>query len=69
MTTNFPKMERLSVDAPFFVSPHGTGCSRYVSTLVAKGSIITTWQQSQDDFSQPLVVNAVEMDEVEQILN
>ena len=55
--SEFPKIQRLSVDFPLFVSPKGTGCSRYVSTLVTKGGIMASWQQSQPDLSQPLVGN------------
>ena len=53
----FPKMQRLSLDFPLFTSPHGTGCSRYVSTLKTHDGIMATWQQSQPDRSQPLVGN------------
>jgi len=52
---DFPRIERVSVDKPFFTSPHGTGCSRYVSTVVLPDGIFATWQQSQADLSQPLV--------------
>lgn len=55
--SEFPKIQRLSVDFPLFVSPSGTGCSRYVSTLVTQGGIMASWQQSQSDLSQPLVGN------------
>ncbi|MFT5468160.1 MAG: hypothetical protein ACI8UO_003268 [Verrucomicrobiales bacterium] len=66
--SDWPKIERLSVDGPFFTSPHGTGCSRYVSTLVLDDGIFTTWQQSQDDLSQPLVGHFTPMERVEQLL-
>ena len=65
---DFPKIERLSVDEAFFTSPHGTGCSRYVSTLVREDGIFATWQQSQTDLSQPLVGHFLPMGEVERIL-
>ena len=55
--SEFPKIQRLSIDFPLFVSPNGTGCSRYVSTLVTQGGIMASWQQSQSDLSQPLVGN------------
>jgi hypothetical protein len=51
-----------------FVSPWGTGCSRYVSTLVTASGILATWQQGQADGSQPLVAHALSMDDVESIL-
>ncbi len=64
----FPVMERLSRLEPLFVSPWGTGCSRYVHTLVMESGILATWQQSQVDGSQPLVGRWLPMDEVERIL-
>ena len=64
----FPKIESISVEAPLFTSPHGTGCSRYVATVVTEGGIFANWQQSQPDFSQPLVGNFVPMEKVAEIL-
>ncbi|MAI31892.1 MAG: hypothetical protein CBE00_04265 [Planctomycetaceae bacterium TMED240] len=61
-------VQRLSVNHPMFVSPHGTGCSRYVDVLVTADHYIVTWQQSQDDFSQPLVMNMVPRAEIEALL-
>ena len=61
----FPKMQRLSLDFPLFTSPHGTGCSRYVSTLKTQDGIMATWQQSQPDRSQPLVGNFLDRAAVE----
>jgi hypothetical protein len=52
---DFPKVERLSVTAPMFVSPYGSGCSRYVSTLTTEQGIFAVWQQAQTAGSQPLV--------------
>ena len=66
---NLQAAERLSRTVPLFVSPHGTGSSRYVSTLVTADGIYATWQQSQSDASQPLVINYVPMDEVERLLS
>jgi hypothetical protein len=63
-----PKIERLSLIAPLFVSPQGTGSSRYVSTLVTDEGILATWEQSQPDKSQPLVSHFLPMSEVETIL-
>jgi len=65
---SFPELERLSRLAPWFVSPWGTGCSRYVETLVTADGILATWEQSQGDGSQPLVGHFVSMDEVERVL-
>ena len=50
-------LERLSSNLPLFVSPHGTGCSRYVDVLDAPEGYYCTWQQSQPDRSQPLVLH------------
>jgi hypothetical protein len=65
---SFPELERLSRLAPSFVSPWGTGCSRYVETLVTAEGILAIWQQSQPDGSQPLVGRCLPMGEVERIL-
>ncbi|MDP6794989.1 MAG: exo-alpha-sialidase [Verrucomicrobiota bacterium] len=65
----FPEMHRLSVEFPLFISPHGTGCSRYVSTLVTAGGIMASWQQSQPDRSQPLVGNFVGSETVAGLLD
>ncbi len=67
--SEFPQMQRLSVDNPLFVSPHGTGCSRYISALVTKEGIFAAWQQSQDDLSQPLVGHFLPVDRVKEILS
>lgn len=62
-------IERLSRHAPLFVSPYGTGCSRYVDVLRTRdGRLIATWQQSQPDGSQPLVINSLSESEIQQIL-
>jgi hypothetical protein len=62
------RLTRLSVEAPLFVSPHGTGCSRYASVFEGEEAWIATWQQSQPDGSQPLVTNRVPKAEVARIL-
>lgn len=61
-------LQRLSQVAAWFISPHGTGSSRYVSCLATDGGILATWQQAQPDGSQPLVANFLPMDEIERIL-
>jgi hypothetical protein len=66
--SRLPEMHRLSEIHPLFVSPYGTGCSRYVSTVVTRDAICATWQQSQDNLSQPLVGHSLTIKEVEQIL-
>lgn len=65
---SFPQMERLSQLAPFFISPWGTGCSRYAESLVTDDGILVIWEQSQENLSQPLVRNFLPMDDVRQIL-
>ena len=66
---DFPNMERLSVNFPLFISPYGTGCSRYISTLCTDTALHAAWQQSQDDLSQPLVGHSLDMEEVEKTLS
>lgn len=60
--------QRLSLTEPLFISPHGTGSSRYVHTLTTEHGIYATWQQSQPDGSQPLVMNFLPADEVVALL-
>jgi hypothetical protein len=60
--------QRLSLTEPLFVSPYGTGSSRYVSTLTTQQGVYATWQQAQPDGSQPLVMNFLPADEVAAIL-
>ncbi len=62
------KIESISVEAPLFLSPYGTGCSRYVATFVDESGIFATWQQSQDDLSQPLVGHFLPIERVREIL-
>ena len=64
----FPHLQRLSDHLPYFVSPWGSGSSRYTKILAADGGLYAIWQQSQEDLSQPLVMNFLPGDEVEQIL-
>ena len=65
----FPRLERLSVNLPLFISPYGTGCSRYVATLETEEGIYSLWVQSQKDLSQPLVMSFLGLEEVERILD
>lgn len=64
----FPVIYRLSRYFPLFYSPEGTGCSRYVSAFYDGEKIYTTWQRSFSDLSQPLVMNIVRIEEIEEIL-
>ncbi|MCH5376054.1 MAG: exo-alpha-sialidase [Planctomycetes bacterium] len=61
-------IQRLSRYAPMFVSAHGTGCSRYVDVLTTADGMYATWQQSQTDQSQPLVMNVLSTSEIAEIL-
>lgn len=65
---NFEQMHRLSKHFPLFLSPYGTACSRYVDVLSTNEGIFTTWQQSQEDLSQPLVMTVTSHDEICAIL-
>lgn len=64
----FPHMERLTVTSPQFVSPYGTGCSRYATVFETDEYYLATWQQSQPDGSQPLVINRVAREKVSTVL-
>lgn len=64
----FDRLERISALHPLFISPHGTGSSRYVHTLATDQGIHAIWQQAQDDGSQPLVMHFLEWDEVRKLL-
>jgi hypothetical protein len=66
---SFDHVERLSKYLPQFISPYGTGCSRYVDAVSTESGLIATWQQSQDDHSQPLVMNTLTHEEVADILS
>jgi hypothetical protein len=65
----FPRLERLSTALPFFISPHGTGCSRYTTALQTEEGVYTTWQQSQPDRSQPLVMCFTARERIESVLS
>jgi hypothetical protein len=62
-------IQRISAHEPLFVSPHGTGCSRYVDVLTTSHGMIATWQQGQADGSQPLVMNSLTNAEIAEILS
>ncbi len=60
---------RLSIALPQFISPFGkTGCSRYVDVLETEEGWYATWQQSQRDGSQPLVMHFLPREKGETIL-
>jgi hypothetical protein len=60
--------QRLDVIEPMFVSPWGTGCSRYVDVVATGERLYATWQQAQEDGSQPLVMRSLALSEVEELL-
>lgn len=62
------QFERLAHLLPMFISPYGTGCSRYVDVLATDQGFYATWQQSQPDLSQPLVLNFVSRQQAEALL-
>jgi hypothetical protein len=61
--------QRLSVLLPQFVSPYGTGSSRYVDVMAMEEGFYAIWQQSQEDKSQPLVKHFVPMEEARGLLD
>jgi len=65
----FPEIESISLEEALFVSPHGTGCSRYIATVVLDDGILATWQQSQPDLSQPLVGHFLSNDRIAELLS
>ena len=61
-------LRRLSRVAPLFVSPHGTGCSRYASLLETGDELVAFWQQGRPDGSQPLVSHRLPLARVRELL-
>ena len=64
----FPTVSRLSPLQPLFISPWGTGVSRYVDVLIADDGLLATWQQGQSDGSQPLVGHWLSHADVSELL-
>ena len=65
----FPRLHRLSRLEPAFVSPEGTGCSRYASVLAdPDGGLFAIWQRSSRTRSQPLVGNRLTAARVARLL-
>ena len=65
---DFPHLQRLSPYLPLFVSPYGTGSSRYARLLHTREGIFAFWQQSRDDLSQPLVAHFLSNEQIARIL-
>jgi hypothetical protein len=59
---------RLSINLPEFVSPTGSGSSRYAQAFATSHGMIALWQQSQENYSQPLVMNVLSDEELREIL-
>jgi len=66
---NLHQLHRLSVNFPLFVSPWGTGSSRYVDVLAEENGYFVIWQQSQQDCSQPLVMNYLAAEKIHVLLS
>ena len=65
----FPRLTRLSRLRPMFVSPHATGCSRYVDVCSGPDGLLATWQQARPDGAQPLVGHALSWEQVGGLLS
>jgi len=68
VNNDFSHIHRLSKYQPLFVSPFGTGCSRYVDITATDTGMLAMWQQSRSDSSQPLVKNFLTHQETEEWL-
>ena len=64
----FPSLTRLTPHEPLFMSPWGTGVSRYVDVLALEDGLLAIWQQGQPDGSQPLVGHFLPQAEVARLL-
>lgn len=60
---------RVDSDLPRFVSPWGTGSSRYIHAVATHEGLIATWQQAQTSGAQPLVMHALSWDDVCRIVD
>ena len=61
-------LRRLSRLAPLFLSPYGTGSSRYLSTLTIGDALVAFWQPGQPDGLQPLMTHRLPLARVHEIL-
>lgn len=61
-------VRRLSITAPTFLSPWGTGSCRYIHTFLTERAVVAIWQQAQRDGSQPLVLRSLPTDEAVALL-
>ncbi len=59
---------RVSINLPAFISPWGSGASRYVDVLPTEDGLYATWEQSQPDLSQPLVMNYLGWEAIDRLL-
>ena len=58
------EIRRITTKFPFFTSPWGTGCSRYIHTCATQDGVYATWQQSQPSGAQPLVMRYLSWEEI-----
>jgi len=68
-TAGLRDIERISKYLPEFVSPAGTGSSRYIQAFHTSQGLLAFWQQAQKDRSQLLVMHRLSMERVEEILS
>ena len=61
-------VQRISSVLPSFVSSTGSGSLRYIDVLETEDGYYATWQQSQSNFSQPLMLRFLPKKEVESLL-
>lgn len=67
---DFPRLHRLSLLAPLFVSPEGTGSNRYVSVMTdADGGLLATWQRSVASGAQPLFIHRLKAEKIQALLS
>jgi len=67
---NIDDIDRISKIQPIFISPWGTGSSRYIHTCLTRDKkLIAIWQQAQNTGSQPLVMNSLTMEKARSIVS
>jgi hypothetical protein len=62
------EIRRISRINPLFISPWGTGCSRYIHTSSLPDKVIAMWQQSQTSGAQPLVMHTLSWDDIRSVV-
>lgn len=61
-------IERVASVLPRFVSPWGSGSSRYIHALATDEGLTATWQQARTSGAQALVLHTLPWDEVRRIV-